>query len=130
MAKVHTDKRGHSYVKHEDVMAEEMSNPEFRAAYAKRRRVQEIARTVRALREGAGLSQADLAAMIGTKQPAIARLETSQYQEPQWNTLDKIAMALHKQLSLTIGELREGEPIVRVVPRRKARTDDHDEKER
>ncbi len=114
MAKVRTAKGGGKYLRHEDVLAEEMKNPAFRAAYAERRYVQEIARAIRSMREGAGLSQADLAAMVGMKQPAIARLETSQNNTPQWRTLHRIATALHKQLSFELGDVDLGKPLVRV----------------
>lgn len=44
------------------------------------------------LRLNAGLSQAQLANMIGTQQPAIARLERGQT-EPQLSTIQKLAEA-------------------------------------
>lgn len=44
------------------------------------------------LRLNAGLSQAELAAMMGTQQPAIARLEKGQI-EPQLSTIQKLAEA-------------------------------------
>ena len=114
MAKVRTDRGGRKYLSHEEVLAEDLKNPVLRAAYTERRYVQEIARAVRSMREGAGLSQADLAAMVGMKQPAIARLETSQVNTPQWRTLQRIAMALHKQLSFELGDVDLRKPLVRV----------------
>lgn len=44
------------------------------------------------LRLNAGLSQAELAKMMGTQQPAIARLEKGQT-EPQLSTIQKLAEA-------------------------------------
>jgi ribosome-binding protein aMBF1 (putative translation factor) len=117
MAKIHTDEKGNRYVRHKDVLAEDMKDPAFREAYMQRRYVHEIALAVRSMREGAGLSQADLAAMVGTKQPAIARLETSQHQAPQWGTLNRIALVLHKQLDLRLGAVEDGKPLVRVINR-------------
>jgi transcriptional regulator with XRE-family HTH domain len=101
-----------------DVVREEMKSPTFAREYAERRRVQEIARAVRSMRESSGLSQADLARLIGTKQPAIARLETSQHNTPQWQTLDRIAMALSKQVTLSLGDIEEGKPVVRITSRK------------
>ena len=119
MAKVRTSKRGARYVAHDEALAEQMQNPVFRAAYLERRYVQEIARTVRGMRESAGLSQTDLAKMVGMKQPAIARLETSQGSTPQWRTLTRIALALGKQLSFKLGDVDSEQPLVRVRSGRK-----------
>jgi transcriptional regulator with XRE-family HTH domain len=101
-----------------------MKSPSFAREYAERRRVQEIARAVRSMRESANLSQSELAKLIGTKQPAIARLETSQHNTPQWQTLDRIAMALHKQLDLSLGEVDENKPVVKIIDRARARLTD------
>ena len=114
MAKTRTDKRGNRYVSFEEDLSERMRDPAFREGYAERRYIHEIARAIRAMRESAGLSQADLAAMIGTKQPAIARLETSQFRRPQWQTLDRIARALGRQLELALGAVDDKTPLVKV----------------
>lgn len=113
MAKVRSDK-GRKYISHDDVLGAAMSNPVVRAAYTERRYVQEIARAVRSMRESAGLSQDQLATLVGMKQPAIARLETSQGSTPQWRTLNRIALALHKQLSFELGDVDLAKPLVRV----------------
>ena len=105
-----------------DVLREEMKDPKFVAAYRERTLVHEIARAVRSMRESAKLSQAQLAELIGTKQPAIARLETSQYSTPQWQTVHRIASVLHKQLDLSLGEVDEGKPVVRIVEPRARRS--------
>lgn len=126
MAKVRTDKRGNRYVSHEEAVAEEIANPAFRAAYTQRRYVQEIARAVRAMRQSAGLSQGELAALVGMKQPAIARLETSQGTTPQWRTLDRIAFALGQQLTLNLGDVDADKPLVRVRPASKRSSSEHE----
>ncbi len=114
MAKVQTDKKGRAYVDHADSLAEDMKNPAFRAAYMERRYVQEVARAVRSMRESAGLSQSDLASMVNMKQPAIARLETSQTNTPAWRTLNRIALALGKQLRFDLGDVDASKPLVRI----------------
>jgi len=120
MAKVRTDSKTHrKYISHADVLDQQLANPVVRAAYIERRYVQEIARAVRSMRESAGLSQDQLAALVGMKQPAIARLETSQGSTPRWSTLNKIALALHKQLSFELGDVDPTTPLVKV---RSART--------
>ncbi|HVF03207.1 MAG TPA: helix-turn-helix transcriptional regulator [Frankiaceae bacterium] len=56
---------------------------------------------VRQLREQAGLSQRELAALTGTTQSAVARLEADR-QEPTLRTLEKLAAALGQDLVLFI----------------------------
>lgn len=59
----------------------------------------QLARKVKALREKRGLTQAELAALIGTKQPAIARLESGRA-VPKFELLEKIARALRLRLDV------------------------------
>lgn len=125
MAKVRTDERGNKYVSLADDLTESLRDPVAHEAYMRRRYVHEIALAVRSMRESVDLSQAQLASMIGTKQPAIARLETSQYSTPQWQTLNRIALALHKQLDLRLGAVDEGKPLVRVIDRSRRSTEKH-----
>ncbi|NLC36045.1 MAG: helix-turn-helix transcriptional regulator [Alcaligenaceae bacterium] len=74
------------------------SDPKKAAALqrARRRIAQELSDdsefSVAKLRLNAGLSQAELANMMGTQQPAIARLEKGQT-EPQLSTIEKLAEA-------------------------------------
>src|SRR4030095_16914478 len=114
MTRVRTDKSGNRFVDHAEVVGEEMENPVFREAYTQRRYVHEIGRAIRAMRDAAGLSQSQLAALVGVKQPAIARLETSQGSTPQWRTLHRIGFALGRQLKLNLGAVDTDKPLVRI----------------
>jgi len=77
--------------------------------------VHEVALAVRALRDQAGLTQAQLAKKIGSSQPSIARIEKGLgYRTPQWETLDKIARAVGKQLKLQFVDVDAEEPLVEV----------------
>lgn len=118
MAKSKRDEKGRPYVDFGEDLAERMEDPVFRAAFIDRRYVQEIARAIRSMRESAGLSQQQLADMVGMKQPAIARLETSQANTPQWKTLTRIGVALGRQLSFELGDVDLDKPLVRVRPKR------------
>lgn len=51
-------------------------------------------------REAAGLTQRQLADLIGTKQPAIARLEDADYEGHTLSMLQRIADALGRRLVL------------------------------
>lgn len=78
----------------------ERLNSDSRKAAALQRTRKRIAREIEdnsafsivKLRLSAGLSQEELARMIGTQQPAIARLERGQ-SEPQISTIEKLAQA-------------------------------------
>jgi transcriptional regulator with XRE-family HTH domain len=50
------------------------------------------------LREQAGISQQRLAEKIGTKQPALSRLERGGFKKASMETLSKIAEALDARL--------------------------------
>ena len=53
----------------------------------------QLARQMKALREQAGLSQAQLAKRVGTQAPGIARLESGRF-APRLDVLHRIATAL------------------------------------
>ena len=59
----------------------------------------EVARLVRDLRERKKVSQGELAARVGTKQPAIARLESGRV-VPKLDLLGKVARALGRRLAV------------------------------
>jgi ribosome-binding protein aMBF1 (putative translation factor) len=60
----------------------------------------EVAQTIYDARTKAGLSQSELAALIGSKQPVIARLEDADYAGHSLTMLQRIAGALHQRLEL------------------------------
>lgn len=78
------------------LMAEQMKNEEFAQAYELEKERLNIAHQVKAMREKKNMTQGQLAELIGTKQPSIARLEAGNY----WLRIDmlqKIAWALGSQ---------------------------------
>ncbi len=101
-------------------LARRLRDPEFAHHFGQRRLIHEVARAVRSMREGADLTQAELAKAIGTSQPTIARLERGLDQRaPRWDTLNRIALALGRQLRLTFVEDAEAiGPLVVVKGRR------------
>ena len=52
-----------------------MANEEYRMAFAEEDLIHRVALRVLELREEAGMSQAELAELLGTRQPAVARIE-------------------------------------------------------
>ncbi|MCZ2148743.1 MAG: helix-turn-helix domain-containing protein [Bryobacterales bacterium] len=60
----------------------------------------EVAQMIYAARTDAGLSQRELAEMIGTRQPVIARLEAADYEGHSLTMLRRIADALNQRLEV------------------------------
>lgn len=92
-----------------------MKNPAYRRAYENHRLIKEVAIQVRAMREGAGMTQAQLASAIGSSQPVIARLERGTDQRaPRFDLLRRIGEALGKQLRLVFASPRRNAVLVEV----------------
>ena len=89
-------------VRFEDWEAEQMQAAEFRAAAEELEPAYQVAR-LRILR---GLSQRQLAEMVGTKQPSIARLESGKV-EPRLSFLRRVVEALGGRLEVQIAPLEE-----------------------
>ena len=95
-------------VQFEDWEAEKLKDPEFQAAAEELEPGYQIAR----LRILKGLTQAQLAEMVGTRQPSIARLENGT-SVPSLSFLHKIATALDAKI------------VVRLVPEDKRPVSSH-----
>lgn len=76
-----------------------------REGYRQARGAFQIAERVRQAREGRGLTQAELAARIGSTQPAVARLEAGGVM-PSLDTLRRIADALGLELVVDLRRAR------------------------
>ncbi|MBF0107430.1 MAG: helix-turn-helix transcriptional regulator [Deltaproteobacteria bacterium] len=64
----------------------------------------QIACLIRQAREKAGITQSQLASLIGTRQSVISRLEDADYEGHSLSILQKIAKALNKALILDFKE--------------------------
>lgn len=60
----------------------------------------EVARLIYEARKTAGLTQAELAKLIGSKQPVIARLEDADYEGHSLTMLQRIAIALNQRIEI------------------------------
>lgn len=74
--------------------------PEFWDDVAEEQERLRIAQLVHDARTGAGLTQQQLADMIGSTQPSIARLESTDYDGHSLAMLEKIAKALDMRLEV------------------------------
>lgn len=88
--------------KWKDFRKELLKNFEFRKEYDALRPQYELAAQIIEARLKKGLSQSQLAEKIGTKQSAIARLESGDY-NPSVNLLERVADATDTRLKIHLG---------------------------
>lgn len=81
----------------------QLKNPKFKRLYDEHGRQLEISYQILQLRKKKGISQAELAKKIGTKQSNIARLESGN-QNFSIETLDKIAKVFGQNLKIAFVE--------------------------
>ena len=74
----------------------------YRNSYARALRQIDLALLVREMREGAELTQSELARRIGTTQSVIARLEDAEYRGHSLPMLERIAAACAVNLVLRV----------------------------
>lgn len=75
-------------------------DPELRQMIAEETLNAQIARMVYDARKQAGLTQKELADLVGTRQSVIARLEDADYEGHSLSMLRRIAAALHKRVEI------------------------------
>jgi DNA-binding XRE family transcriptional regulator len=89
---------------HKELLAKWMENPAFRAEYDRLEDEFALLDEILAARKAAGLTQAQIAERIGTKQSSIARLETglTSGNLPSMTMLKKYADAIGKKLQIRL----------------------------
>ena len=87
-------------VKHEDIKKQLLQNPEVKNEYEKLKILYDIKKEIIKLRLEQGISQKELAEKVGTRQSAISRLESGEY-NPSIEFLSKVAHALGKELDVS-----------------------------
>ncbi len=88
-------------MRHKEVKEKLLKNPEVKAEYEDLDVFYKVKRQLINLRKEKGLSQKELAEIIGTKQSAISRMENEKY-NPSVELLSKIAKAFDKELEIKI----------------------------
>jgi len=92
----------------DDSLKRKLQNPDFRAAYeAEDKRIELVLQIVK-LRQQRGMTQADLAKAIGTRQANVSRLERFDA-NLTLGTLEKVAQALGANLQ--IGFVAQGNAV-------------------
>ena len=84
------------------LLADQMKKPAFRRAWNEQEADYQLMKGLIEARESKGLSQANLAKLIGTKQPALSRLEKGAYKKASMETLVRIADALGFKLIISL----------------------------
>lgn len=90
---------------HKELKAKALSNAKTKAAYDELAPEYALLRQMLKARQKAGLSQADVAERMGTKAPAVTRLESSLgsgKHSPSIATLQKYAQAVGGKLQIKI----------------------------
>ena len=82
-------------------LAEQMENPEFVAEYEALEAQYSFARQMIAARIAAGMTQAELAAKVGTSQANICKLEHAEM-NPSFALAQRVANGLGKRLALSL----------------------------
>lgn len=90
----------------EEHIAEHMKNPKFRKSWHDLDTEFELLESFIKAREKRGITQAELAKKIGTKQPALSRLEGGRFTKATLETLKKIADALDMKLVVKLQKKR------------------------
>ena len=80
--------------KYDDMLKKELKNEVFKREYELLEEEFTLAKEVIKLRKTKNLTQKELAELVGTSQPAIARLESGNYKNISLSFLRKIASAL------------------------------------
>jgi ribosome-binding protein aMBF1 (putative translation factor) len=89
-----------SKVNHDEVKKQLLQNSEVQKEYEDLKVLYDIKHEIIRLRLEQGLSQKELAEKINTKQSAISRLESGEY-NPSIELLAKVANALGKELQIS-----------------------------
>jgi ribosome-binding protein aMBF1 (putative translation factor) len=96
---------------HDEVLAEQLRDPEFRAEWERTVPARAVASKVIEYRAQNGLSQSALARRLGMSQPAVARLERGDH-NPTIDMLMRLASALDVEFVLDIAPAKKDQKLV------------------
>lgn len=85
-----------------EYIAEQMKNPEFKKAWEDLEPEFQVLKAMIKAREKTGISQAELARRVGTKQSVISRLERGAFSKATLETIKKMADALDMRLEIRL----------------------------
>ena len=88
-------------LKFQDVLNKELKDTEFKRYYEEEGRKLEVGYKIARLRHKLGLTQQQLAQKTRTSQTVVSRLESGNYWKCSLTTLEKIAVATGRHLSIS-----------------------------
>ena len=88
-------------VTHEELLQRELADPAFRAEWERTALARAVATQVVSYRGQRGLTQKALAALLGMKQPQVARLESGEH-NPSIETLARLAAVMCVEINIDI----------------------------
>ncbi len=96
-----------------DQYVEDMSrkHPSLKEGLERADRAWDIAGQIYTLRQKAGLTQRELAKLVGTKQSNIARIESADYKSYSRKSLEKIAKALNARVEVRVVPVESDYPV-------------------
>jgi len=103
--------KGHPVALKSMIAKKRAGSPAFRAAYDDARAVRLLSRALAELREGRGLTQAQLAKRLHTTQAAISRLENPAYKGHSFATLRKFLKATGSKMVIRFERSDDGAPL-------------------
>ncbi len=89
-----------------EYIAAQMRNPEFKRAWEDLDPEFQVLKAMIKAREKTGISQAELARRVGTKQSVISRLERGAFSKATLETIKKMADALDMRLEIKLHHKR------------------------
>lgn len=98
-------------------LEEQMRDPDFVERFERAGEAWDVAIQIVAMREKAGLTQAQLARKVGTTQQQISRLEGAGYEGHSLSMLRRIAKALDARVRLTFEPLKSARNPIRPAQR-------------
>ena len=104
----------------DDVLAKQLKDPEFKKAWDDLAAEYDLAAEVIRMRMNRNLTQTQLARLVGTSQPAIARLESGNHNNVTLSFLYRVARALEVEPQLKFVAVRRPRKAV-LDPARKGR---------
>ena len=81
---------------------QQLEDPAFAARFKRAGEAWDVALQISALREKAGLSQKDLAKLLGTSQQQISRLESPSYEGHSLSMLRRVASVLRARVRVVL----------------------------
>lgn len=89
-------------------LEEQLRDPDFAERFKRAGEAWDVALQLAALREQAGLSQKELARLLGTSQQQISRLESPAYEGHSLSMLRRVARALHAEIKVVFEPVHPG----------------------